>query len=303
MTAREIEKSISVCGLVCSLCSYKSNCVGCRCKDGDCSLKKCCSGKGLDYCFLCDEFPCNEEMFKNIRLKAFNMVAREDGLQRLSEYLMRNSENSIQYHRYDGIKGDYDRLHSEQEVIALLRNGRIDPYEICPVYESQNFILRLVSPEDAKDLLKCYSNSEAQRFFNDDNCSFGYGDVDDIEKMQYFIKLWLDSYYNKNFVRFSIIDKSANISVGTVEMFVGRHGILRIDIMPEYEREKYLSEFLKTADYFFNDFDCDSIVSKAIPEAAERIEALTKRGYAPYPQSDIWRREHYYKKTQNLKRT
>jgi len=76
MTVNDIENSIGICGLVCALCNCQSNCVGCRCKDGECSVKKCCLEKELNYCFLCDEFPCDEEMFKNIRLKAFNMVAQ-----------------------------------------------------------------------------------------------------------------------------------------------------------------------------------------------------------------------------------
>lgn len=131
MTVEKINEGIGICGLVCALCSYKSNCVGCRCKEGECSIKKCCLDKGLDYCFLCDEFPCGEEIFENMRIKAFNMVAKEDGLQTLVGYLMRNSQNGIQYHRKDGIKGDYDRLQSEKEVISLLRDGRLDPDEGC----------------------------------------------------------------------------------------------------------------------------------------------------------------------------
>ncbi|MEG6613315.1 GNAT family N-acetyltransferase [Pseudoclostridium thermosuccinogenes] len=302
MTVREIEKSFGICGLVCALCGYKSNCAGCRCKDEDCSIKSCCLGKGLDYCFLCDEFPCGEEMFKSIRLRAFNMVAKECGLEKLAEYLMRNHQNGIQYHRSDGIKGDYDRLQSEQEVIALLKEGRLDPYVVCPTYESRRFLLRLVSLDDAEDLLKCYSNSEAQRFFNDDGCDFGYGKVDSLEKMQSNIKMWLDYYNGRHFIRFSIIDKATDKAVGTVEMFGGEPGVMRIDIMTEYEDDTLLSELIETADHFFNDFDCGCIVTKAIPEAAERIKALTKYGYAPCPKSDIWSGEHYYIKTREIER-
>ncbi|HKL99881.1 MAG TPA: DUF3795 domain-containing protein [Mobilitalea sp.] len=302
MTVKEIEKSIGICGLVCNLCSGKSNCSGCRCKDGNCSIKKCSLEKELDYCFLCNEYPCGEEMFKNIRLKAFNRVAKEDGLQKLAEYLMRNFQNGIQYHSKDGIKGDYDRLQSEQDVISLLKDGSLDPYNVCPTYESKSFHLRLVSQNDAIDLLKCYSNKAAQQFFNTDNCDFGYGNIDTIEKMQYNVKLWLDSYYNKNFIRLSIVEKLTDSVVGTVEMFGSEHGVLRIDIMPEYECEKHLSELFEIADHFFNDFHCDRIVSKATPKATERIKALIKCGYIPYPQSDSWSRENYYLKTQNKKR-
>lgn len=302
MMAREIEQSIGICGLVCALCSYKSNCSGCRCKDGDCSVKKCSVEKGVDYCFLCDKFPCSVEMFKNVRLKAFNMVAREEGLQKLAEYLQRNLQNGIQYHRNDGLKGDYDKLQSEEDVITLLRDGRLDPYDVCPTYESQGFVLRLVSVNDAKDLLACYSDSTAQQFFNDDNCNFGYENVDTLEKMQDNIKLWIDSYRNRNFTRFSIVHKLTNKPVGTIEIFSGKHGVLRIDIMPEYEHENYLSEIITLADYFFNDFQCERIVSKAIPVASERIKALVHCGYLPYQPSSNWSREDYYmKKFQTVK--
>ena len=86
-------------------------------------------------------------------------------------------------------------------------------------------------------------------------------------------------------------------------MFGGTHGILRIDIMPEYECEKYLSELLEISDHFYNDFICDRIVSKALPEATERIIALIKYGYTPYPKSDIWNREHYFMKPRSRKKT
>ena len=44
-----------------------------------------------------------------------------------------------------------------------------NPYKDCPMYETQNFIFRLVSEEDAEDLLACYSDPKAQGLFNIDN--------------------------------------------------------------------------------------------------------------------------------------
>ena len=66
---------------------------------------------------------------------------------------MSNFQNGIQYHRNDGIKGDYDRLQSEQEVISLLKNGRPDPYDVCPTYESQSFSIELISMDDTEIFL------------------------------------------------------------------------------------------------------------------------------------------------------
>ena len=36
----------------------------------DCEIKACCTEKGLNYCFECDEYPCANDMHKSMRLKA-----------------------------------------------------------------------------------------------------------------------------------------------------------------------------------------------------------------------------------------
>ena len=45
----------------------------------------------------------------------------------------------------------------------------IDVYKNCPEYENENYILRMISKEDKKDLLKVYSDEKAVPFFNSDN--------------------------------------------------------------------------------------------------------------------------------------
>lgn len=39
------------------------------------------------------------------------------------------------------------------------------------------------------------------------------------------------------------------------------------------------------------------MVTKAIPEALERIKALIENGYTSYPKSNSWDREFYYIKS------
>lgn len=168
------------------------------------------------------------------------------------------------------------------------------PYEVCPVYESEHFLLKLVSPDDAEDLMVCYNDPEAQEFFNSDNCDFGYDNADTVEKIQYNIKLWLDAYHNKQFIRFSIFDKTDKKVIGTVEMFSVKYGVLRIDIIPEHENTNSLSELLKIADNFFSDFDCENIVTKAVPKADRRIAALKQCGYVPFNKSKAFDRDNYY---------
>ncbi len=124
MTIEEIKQSYGICGLVCALCSGKSDCAGCRCKTGDCEVKACCTEKRLSYCFECDNYPCEHKMHKGIRSRAFNMVAKNEGLDKLAEYLHMNLGRSITYHRADKQPGDYDKCKTLEEVITLLKNGK-----------------------------------------------------------------------------------------------------------------------------------------------------------------------------------
>jgi len=45
-----------------------------------------------------------------------------------------------------------------------------NPYSIFPEIESSDLLLRKIKEEDLPDLLKIYSDKEAAKFFNTDNC-------------------------------------------------------------------------------------------------------------------------------------
>ena len=109
-------------------------------------------------------------MHKGIRTRAFNSVAKTEGLGKPAEYLHINHNRGIIYHKLDGLTGDYDKCKTEQEVIDLLKYGKPDPYEKCPEYESENFILRLVTMDDAEELFVCYGDPEAQKI---STCAIG----------------------------------------------------------------------------------------------------------------------------------
>ncbi|HBF39637.1 MAG TPA: hypothetical protein DDW50_20265 [Firmicutes bacterium] len=133
MTVEEIALSIGYCGLVCKMCGL---CAGCKSENNCCEKQRspegcyhyhCCIQKGLNGCWECGEFPCDQDMFsvdKDIRLKAFVRCAREDGVGMLAEYLKRNAGNGMEYHIGNGLRGDYDGLTSEAEVLRLLRTGK-----------------------------------------------------------------------------------------------------------------------------------------------------------------------------------
>jgi len=182
-----------------------------------------------------------------------------------------------------------------------VRYGTSDPYKKCPEFETEHFLLRLVSEIDKDDLLSCYTDKDSWKIFNSDNCTSDFRYISS-ENMEECIKSWLDAYRNKGFIRFSIIDNKTQKAVGTVEMFgssglVKSHerGVLRIDLASKYESLEYIPELLTLAnEQFFTLFQVDEMVTKAVPVAKERIAALLSAGYEPFE----WEpgREHYYKK-------
>lgn len=172
----------------------------------------------------------------------------------------------------------------------------VNPYNKCPVYETDNFVLRLVREEDAADLLYCYSDSESRTLFNSDSCTsdFCYNTA---EEMKNCITIWLDCYKRQDFVRFSIVEKQENKAVGTIEIFgfVGNYktkrGILRLDIASAYERTSSLAElFGKCLEEFYDLFRINEIVTKAVPHAFVRKSVLEQLGFIPY---EFPGREHY----------
>jgi len=173
---------------------------------------------------------------------------------------------------------------------------RENPYLNCPTYKTSSFTLRLVETGDAENLLKCYSNKNAVNFMNADNCTNNFY-YQSLAEMKSAIQFWLDSYKKHYFVRLSIISESEKIAVGTVEIFGGEQGVLRIDIMPSYEETEYLSEIINLAvSEFYKDFEIGEILVKAIPKATERRKALEQNGFIE--KKDLFRGKYpdYYER-------
>ena len=161
-------------------------------------------------------------------------------------------------------------------------------YEQCPVLENERFKVRFILAEDCGDLLEVYSDKEAVKLFNSDNC-----DGDDFyyttpERMKQAFDFWLFSYKEGYFVRFSIIDKNTSKVIGTFEIFKRTAndyftdcGLLRLDLSSAYEKRGIIDKILSLIiEPIFKWFDCDMIATKAIPEAEERICALENHGFS-----------------------
>ena len=160
-------------------------------------------------------------------------------------------------------------------------------YKNCPVFENEDFCLRLVKMSNAEDLLKVYSDEKSVPFFNSDNCNGDDFHYTTLERMQQALEFWVFSYDNGYFVRWAIVDKHSETAIGTIELFhrdatdyFDDCGVLRLDLRSDYEQEEAIRNILSlilpsAAELFY----CKAVVTKAFPQAKERITALSSLGF------------------------
>ena len=156
----------------------------------------------------------------------------------------------------------------------------MNPYEKCPVFENEKYLLRLTDKADAEDLLLVYSDQKAVPLFNCDNC-FGDFHMTSLEQVQNCIMFWQEEYQRKSFVRWTIFDKNASKAVGTIELFnrqaddyFNNFGLLRLYLRSDYEKAEIIKEILLLIlQPIFEMFDCEMIATKIKPIANERIKA------------------------------
>lgn len=163
----------------------------------------------------------------------------------------------------------------------------MNPYEKCPVYENENYLLRFIDASDAPDLLLVYSDEKAVPYFNSDNCGGDTFHYTTIKRMQEAIEYWQWEYQRQGFVRWTVIDKNTRRAIGTIELFHRRSddhfnscGLLRLDLRSDYEYEKNVSEILALiVPPAFELFDCQTVATKIPPFAHERRRAAEKSGF------------------------
>lgn len=175
----------------------------------------------------------------------------------------------------------------------------MNPYEKCPVFESENYLLRLVETEDAPDLLLVYSDEKSLPLFNSDNCTYGFH-CTSLQQMQETIAAWLQEYQGKSFVRWAIIDRRNDHAVGTIELFnrqsgdyFNNCGVLRLDLKNDYEREESIAEILSLIlPSAFDLFECDFLATKIPPCASRRRTAMEKTGFTASEEKLIGSHSH-----------
>jgi len=160
-------------------------------------------------------------------------------------------------------------------------------FKQCPIIENEKFLFRLVSVDDANDLLRVYSDKNALPFFNSDNCNGNNFYYDTEEKMTELIKFWLLEYECRRYVRFAIINKVCYEVIGTIELFkrvsnddFNESGIMRLDVRSDFENMEVLYEIMGIiTNPAFELFHCSRIATKAVNYAIERIKALEKMDF------------------------
>jgi hypothetical protein len=112
--------SFAPCGLICGLCKEThEGCKGCRFGGGDqnCYQLNCCKEKGIAGCWECESFPCDKGYFVDEKWKGvitgFARCVREDGAEKLYEFIKSRFGNSINYHDLTSI--------SEEKILKMLR--------------------------------------------------------------------------------------------------------------------------------------------------------------------------------------
>lgn len=159
-------------------------------------------------------------------------------------------------------------------------------YKNFPFIDGIHFSMRYTTSEDCAELLKVYSDEKAVPLFNSDNCHGDDFHYTTMERMKQAIDFWQFSYENRYFVRWTITDKSSSEAIGTVELCGEKErGIFRLDLRSDYEKKDVISDLLWLCDVLFDYFDI--VVTKAVPQATERIAALDKFGFEPYSEKII----------------
>ncbi len=145
-------------------------------------------------------------------------------------------------------------------------------------YETESFLLRQVKREDAPQLLRCYSDPAAVALMNDDNCIGGFL-FKTLDEMEQAIHFWNNDVFQ--YARPAVIDKGTGETVGTLEVFGGETGVLRVDLRADYERPEVLRElYALAAERFPGDFPMGAMVTKAVSEASARRAVLAELGFS-----------------------
>lgn len=149
----------------------------------------------------------------------------------------------------------------------------VNPYETCPAFENENYLLRLVDFSDAPDLLAVYSDRYAVPFADEeqDDTNITLGQVQEL------IQFWEWNYRTGRAVCWTVFDKNSRLAIGTMEISLPKSdgytedcALLRLNLRDSYERADRIGEILSLIlDDVFDLFDCRKIAMR-VPSASSK---------------------------------
>lgn len=181
---------------------------------------------------------------------------------------------------------DDDIMRKGVDLLRVIKKVE-NPYIAFPTFGNERFLLRRIENKDINDLLKVYSDDDAVKYFNCDNCNgdnFNYTTLDQMKKAMEF---WDYSYNNRYFVRWAIVDKINNEVIGTIEQFhrdsddyFANCSLLRLDLRSDYEKKEIIKNILKLiVPSSYQLFNCNKVVTKSFEGNIERENALYELGF------------------------
>ena len=188
-----------------------------------------------------------------------------------------------------------------------MENKKINPFDECPVYETEHFKYKLVNDDDVEDLFICYSDPVTLSHMNNDNCN-GEFRCASVDIMKDAIQRWQKDYKRRTFLRWSIKNKDSGKVIGTIEIaplpwgkwFFGKEtpiGILRIDLLSTFEQESTFSEIIGLmSTELARDFEVNQVIMKAPPDELGKVNALILNDFQTYKLTDF-PYKHYYSRT------
>ncbi|MDY6065485.1 MAG: GNAT family N-acetyltransferase [Finegoldia sp.] len=142
--------------------------------------------------------------------------------------------------------------------------------------ESQRLILRKFKVDDIEAAYKNWMSSEKV-------CKFlTWGPYDDISKVEYIIKLWINNYIFKNFYNWAICLKDTDEAIGNISAEIDENiGEARIGyvLSDKYRSQGYMTEALGTViDFFFNEVNINRIEARHSIKNPASGEVMKKCG-------------------------
>ncbi|WP_139487911.1 GNAT family N-acetyltransferase [Brevibacillus dissolubilis] len=162
---------------------------------------------------------------------------------------------------------------------------------IFPTLETERFILREMTAEDAADLYSYYNDPELTKFLD----WFGPSSVEHAEEL---IAYWRQQFEEDTFMRFGIASKEDNKIIGTIPINPVRGPfrwrlpiVLGYELSREHWNKGIMTEALQAViPYVFETLNNHRIIAEVVPDNHSSLRVLEKLGF----EKEGYLKQHFY---------